>query len=180
VSGKQIEPEFLVTHFRFEAGHDPPTRADGWKLALSAGGDSMNHFSDNVNLIWDIADTLRGPYRPPEYRRVILPMTVLRRLECVREPTKEQVLETQKKWNRSPIRTWGYGKCPAQRGHPRIFRPRGKAPRARGLDRRRQNESRSRNPVHAALLQVRTATPQTPRIPRRPPLRRRHGPTRHP
>ena len=26
----------------------------------------MNHFSDKVNLIWDIADTLRGPYRPPE------------------------------------------------------------------------------------------------------------------
>ena len=25
----------------------------------------MNHFSDKVNLIWDIADTLRGPYRPP-------------------------------------------------------------------------------------------------------------------
>jgi Uma2 family endonuclease len=34
----------------------------------------MNHFSDKVNLIWDIADTLRGPYRPPEYRKVMLPM----------------------------------------------------------------------------------------------------------
>jgi hypothetical protein len=32
----------------------------------------MNHFSDKVNLIWDIADTLRGPYRPPEYRGVML------------------------------------------------------------------------------------------------------------
>jgi len=28
--------------------------------------DSMNHFSDKVNLIWDIADTLRGPYHPPD------------------------------------------------------------------------------------------------------------------
>jgi type I restriction enzyme M protein len=59
----------------------------------------MNHFSDKVNLIWDIADTLRGPYRPPEYRKVMLPMTVLRRLDCVLEPTKQKVLETQKKWN---------------------------------------------------------------------------------
>ena len=59
----------------------------------------MNHFSDKVNLIWDIADTLRGPYRPPEYRKIMLPMTVLRRLDCVLEPTKPQVLATQKKWN---------------------------------------------------------------------------------
>jgi hypothetical protein len=59
----------------------------------------MNHFSDKVNLIWDIADTLRGPYRPPEYRKVMLPMTVLRRLDCVLAPTKPQVLATQKKWS---------------------------------------------------------------------------------
>ena len=30
------------------------------------------------NLIWQIADLLRGPYRPPQYERVMLPMTVLR------------------------------------------------------------------------------------------------------
>src|ERR1022692_2197765 len=55
------------------------------------------NFSDKVNLIWDIADTLRGPYRPPEYRKVMLPMTVLRRLDCVLEPTKSKVLEEQKR-----------------------------------------------------------------------------------
>ncbi len=38
------------------------------------------------NLIWNIANKLRGPYRPPQYRRVMLPMTVLRRLDCVCEP----------------------------------------------------------------------------------------------
>src|ERR1035437_4140618 len=32
----------------------------------------MNHFSDKVNLIWDIADTLRGPYRPPQYPKDML------------------------------------------------------------------------------------------------------------
>ncbi len=35
---------------------------------------------------------LRGPYKPAQYGRVILPLTVLRRLDCVLEPTKEKVL----------------------------------------------------------------------------------------
>lgn len=35
------------------------------------------------NFIWQIADLLRGPYRPPQYERVMLPMTVLRRFDCV-------------------------------------------------------------------------------------------------
>ncbi|WP_121967546.1 class I SAM-dependent DNA methyltransferase [Leptolyngbya sp. BC1307] len=44
------------------------------------------------NFIWQIADLLRGPYRPPQYERVMLPMTVLRRFDCVLAPTKAQVL----------------------------------------------------------------------------------------
>src|ERR1700732_706686 len=48
-----------------------------------------NNFS---NLIWQIADLLRGPYRPPQYERVMLPMTVLRRFDCVLAPTKQRVL----------------------------------------------------------------------------------------
>ena len=44
------------------------------------------------NLIWQIADLLRGPYRPPQYERVMLPLTVLRRFDCVLAPTKEKVL----------------------------------------------------------------------------------------
>ena len=44
------------------------------------------------NLIWQIADLLRGPYRPPQYERVMLPMTVLRRFDCVLAPTKPKVL----------------------------------------------------------------------------------------
>ena len=43
--------------------------------------------------IWDIANRLRGPYRPPQYRLVILPMVVLRRLDCVLESTKNAVLK---------------------------------------------------------------------------------------
>ena len=45
------------------------------------------------SLIWAVADLLRGDYRQSEYGRVILPFTVLRRLDCVLEPTKVDVLK---------------------------------------------------------------------------------------
>jgi type I restriction enzyme M protein len=43
--------------------------------------------------IWSVADLLRGDYKQSEYGRVILPFTVLRRLDCVLEPTKAAVLK---------------------------------------------------------------------------------------
>ena len=50
------------------------------------------------NFIWGVADDyLRDLYVRGKYRDVILPMTVLRRLDAVLEPTKEKVLE-EKKW----------------------------------------------------------------------------------
>ena len=52
----------------------------------------MNGFSDKVSFIWSVADLLRGPYKPAQYGKVILPLTVLRRLDCVLEPTKADVL----------------------------------------------------------------------------------------
>ena len=51
----------------------------------------MADHSTFANLIWQIADLLRGPYRPPQYERVMLPMTVLRRFDCVLAPTKNKV-----------------------------------------------------------------------------------------
>lgn len=51
----------------------------------------LNHH-EHANLIWQIADLLRGPYRPPQYERVMLPMTVLRRFDCVLAATKSKVL----------------------------------------------------------------------------------------
>ncbi len=44
------------------------------------------------SLIWSVADLLRGDYKPAEYGKVILPFTVLRRLDCVLAPTKAAVL----------------------------------------------------------------------------------------
>jgi len=53
---------------------------------------SMPDHSYFANLLWQIADLLRGPYRPPQYERVMLPMTVLRRFDCVLASTKDKVL----------------------------------------------------------------------------------------
>ena len=55
----------------------------------------MGHFMSQVSLssfIWSVADLLRGDYKQSDYGKVILPFTVLRRLDCVLEPTKEAVL----------------------------------------------------------------------------------------
>lgn len=43
----------------------------------------MPEHSYAENLIWQIAELLRGPYRPPQHERIMLPMTVLRRFDCV-------------------------------------------------------------------------------------------------
>ncbi len=51
-----------------------------------------NNQQDIVGFIWNIANKLRGPYRPPQYRKVMIPMVVLRRLDLVLAPTKEAVL----------------------------------------------------------------------------------------
>ncbi len=57
----------------------------------------MPSHQDHVSLIWQIADLLRGPYRPPQYERVMLPMTVLRRFDSVLAPTKAAVVEKHEK-----------------------------------------------------------------------------------
>ncbi|WP_148203062.1 type I restriction-modification system subunit M [Thiobacillus denitrificans] len=52
----------------------------------------MSKSHELSNFIWSIADLLRGPYRPPQYERVMLPLVVLRRFDCVLESTKDAVL----------------------------------------------------------------------------------------
>jgi len=51
----------------------------------------VDRHSELTNFIWAIADLLRHDYKPSECGRVILPLTVLRRLDCVLEPTKDKV-----------------------------------------------------------------------------------------
>lgn len=50
------------------------------------------NFSELANFIWSVADLLRGDYKQADYGKIILPFTLLRRLECVLEPTKADVL----------------------------------------------------------------------------------------
>ena len=53
----------------------------------------MKNFSETTNFIWSIAELLRGDYKQSEYGKVILPLTVLRRLDCVLADTKAKVLK---------------------------------------------------------------------------------------
>jgi type I restriction enzyme M protein len=48
---------------------------------------------NHAAFIWSVADLLRGDYKQSEYGKVILPLTVIRRLDCVLEPTKQAVLD---------------------------------------------------------------------------------------
>jgi len=57
----------------------------------------MNH-SEIVSFIWGVADLIRDTFKRGKYQDVILPLTVLRRLDCVLAPTKTKVLETQGKY----------------------------------------------------------------------------------
>ncbi|WP_329084149.1 MULTISPECIES: type I restriction-modification system subunit M N-terminal domain-containing protein [unclassified Streptosporangium] len=52
---------------------------------------SGNH-QKYADFIWSVADPLRGDYRRSEYGKAILPFTVPRRIDCVLEPTKKDVL----------------------------------------------------------------------------------------
>jgi len=49
-------------------------------------------FGDKSALIWGVADLLRDYSKRGKYQDIILPFTVLRRLDCVLEPTKDEVL----------------------------------------------------------------------------------------
>ena len=57
---------------------------------------NQNSYKKQSDAIWEIANLLRGPYRPPQYRRVMIPLTVIRRLDCVLEATKEEVVKEYK------------------------------------------------------------------------------------
>lgn len=55
------------------------------------------------SFIWSVADLLRGNYKQSEYGKVILPFTVLRRLDCVLEPTKRVVLAENAKREKAKL-----------------------------------------------------------------------------
>jgi type I restriction enzyme M protein len=53
------------------------------------------NYSEIVSFLWGVADLIRDTFKRGKYQDVILPLTVLRRLDCVLAPTKQKVMETQ-------------------------------------------------------------------------------------
>ncbi|MDQ0481533.1 type I restriction-modification system subunit M [Guptibacillus hwajinpoensis] len=62
----------------------------------------MVKFQEKVNFLWTIAEILRGPYKPEDYGKVILPMAVLRRFDNVLEDRKEEVLKNYEQFKHLP------------------------------------------------------------------------------
>ena len=62
------------------------------------------NISEKANLIWSIADKLTGVYKPHEYGEVILPLTVIRRFDCVLADTKEAVLKKNEQVGKLPMK----------------------------------------------------------------------------
>ena len=58
--------------------------------------------SKETNMIWTIANRLRGAYKADKYRDTIIPMTIIRRFECALAETKSKVVEQFKKNDKTP------------------------------------------------------------------------------
>src|SRR3954449_10546739 len=71
-------------------------------MATATSAPTGEVIRNHAAFIWSVADLLRGDYKQSEYGRVILPLTVLRRLDCVLEPTKAKVLEQAAKYGNRP------------------------------------------------------------------------------
>jgi type I restriction enzyme M protein len=66
--------------------------------------DNPIDITQEANFIWSIANKLRGSYMPDKYGDVIIPMTIIRRLECALLPSKQKVIETYKKNRQYPAK----------------------------------------------------------------------------
>ncbi len=63
----------------------------------------VENFSSTAAFIWSVADLLRGDFKQSQYGRVILPFTLLRRLECVLAPRKQKVLDEHERLKDSDL-----------------------------------------------------------------------------
>ena len=81
-----------------------------------ADGRAMNH-SQIISFIWGMADLIRDIFKRGKYHDVILPLTVLRRLDCVLAPSKRKVLAVQARFT---------GKLGRWRHSDRLWRRRGR------------------------------------------------------
>jgi type I restriction enzyme M protein len=72
------------------------------KQATGSGTSLTGTTSEMAQFIWSICNLLRGPYKRNEYRKVILPLTVLRRFDCLLRPSKAAVLAEYPKYKGKP------------------------------------------------------------------------------
>jgi hypothetical protein len=63
-----------------------------YSQAIIGRSSAMDGHQEKVQFIWSVAELLRGPYQPWEYGGVILPFTVVRRLDCALTATKDAML----------------------------------------------------------------------------------------
>ncbi len=73
-------------------------------LTTNMGEDISIDITVEANFIWSIANKLRSAYMPDKYGDVIIPMTIIRRFECVLESTKDKVVDTYEKDKNYPVR----------------------------------------------------------------------------
>ncbi|MPX97529.1 SAM-dependent DNA methyltransferase [Salinivibrio sp. VYel6] len=66
---------------------------------------NTENYSQTASFIWSVADLLRGHFKQSQYGRMILPFTLLRRLECVLAPNKQKVLEAAQQHQNKPDTT---------------------------------------------------------------------------
>ncbi|MGN0918920.1 MAG: type I restriction-modification system subunit M N-terminal domain-containing protein, partial [Oxalobacter sp.] len=64
------------------------------------------NINEKASLIWAIADKLTGVFKPHEYGEVILPLTVIRRFDCILSDTKDKVLEAVRTNKNIPMLHW--------------------------------------------------------------------------
>lgn len=76
--------------------HSEKSRSDTMSLSTN--------INEKANLIWAIADKLTGVYKPHEYGEVILPLTVIRRFDCILADTKEAVRQKYEEVKALPMR----------------------------------------------------------------------------
>ena len=65
----------------------------------------MQNHSEIAELLWKIADLVKDDYEAKDYEDVILPFTLLRRLDCVLEPTRDAVRKAFAKYKATPAQT---------------------------------------------------------------------------
>ena len=91
----RIQP--LVAYFSLYLGNIAKIPKRKFNMANDKIAEAGVNLSEKATLIWNIADILRGPFKPSEYGKVTLPMTVIKRFHDCLIPTQAKVFETYEK-----------------------------------------------------------------------------------